>query len=733
MDESAVEFLRAYGETFGFTSGRPTSITMTPDGSTVFFLRSDARSFTRDLYALDIATGRESRLASAEYLLDGRAEHISAEERASNERQRRVASGIASYELSRDGDRLLVPLSGRLFVIDRSENRVVELSSDAGYARDARLSPDGRRVSCVRGGELYVIDVASGVEQQLTKASAPTVTNGSPDYVAQEELQRDEGCWWSPDGRVLIYQQTDTSAVAEISLGDPMHPAATPHALRFPYSGSNNPDVRLGILPSAGGETTWIQWDRAQYPYVARVVWTEGNPCTLLVQSRDQTELMLLSVDVDSGITRVLLLESDPAWVNVDITVPRWLEDGSGFLWSSERSGVWKLELRAHDGAFVRALTDETVGYEGLLGFDNGARVAYVLGAASDASRQLWSVPLDTTPRRISFERGVHGAVFAESGGLRVRVFAGLSGTRSYIVEAQDGRALAELTSKAEDPRLELNAEWTVIGSSRCRALVLRPRDFVTGRPYPVIVSFYGGNYAAAERRATAVFLPTSLANSVVPVSGMYLLDQWLADRGFIVVNIEGRGMPGRGRAWERDIHARLGDVLVADQLEGLKALADRIPEMDMRRVGIFGWSLGGYVGCLALLRHPDIFHAAIVGAPVTEWRDYTTHYTERYFGGRPEERTDIYNRASLLTYAKDLVRPLLLVHGTADDNVTFSHSIKLSNELFRAGKHHDFLPLAGLSHMVPDPVVTVCLQERILAFFLAHLVEKLPTPVVPT
>jgi dipeptidyl-peptidase-4 len=220
-----------------------------------------------------------------------------------------------------------------------------------------------------------------------------------------------------------------------------------------------------------------------------------------------------------------------------------------------------------------------------------------------------------------------------------------------------------------------------------------------------VIVSVYGGPLTVTVTRSRS----------------NYLLDQWLANRGFIVVQLDGRGTPYRGREWERVIKGNLIDIPLADQVEGLRALGAAHPELDLSRVGIYGWSFGAYVSAMAVMRRPDVFRAGVAGAPVSEWRDYDTHYTERYMD-LPQSNRRGYEAASVLTYADRLERPLLLVHGTDDDNVYFTHSLKLCDALFRAGKQFEFLPLPGFTHMVPDPNVRRRLEDRIATFFEEHL-----------
>jgi dipeptidyl-peptidase-4 len=696
-------FLEQYAATYRFRHGRPTAIEVTRDGRSVLFLRSPARSFVGDLYEFDVAAGKERIFLSAAQLLGGAEEELSAEERARRERQRQAARGIVSYDLSDDGGRILVPLSGRLFVVERATGSIRELRSDAGYALDPRLSPDGSKVACVREGDLYVLDVASGVERRLTRSESTTVTNGLAEFVAQEEMGRHHGLWWSPDAERLVYQQTDTAGLETMYVFDPMHPERAPQSWPYPRPGKKNAVVRLGIVAVAGGDTTWITWDRERYPYLASVRWREGGPLTLVVQNRPQTEEAVLAVEPRTGATRVLLVERDDAWLNIDQDVPRWLPSGEGFLWTSERSGSWRLELRRATGELAYAITPPDFGYRALLDVDETGGAVVVAASPDPTERHLYRVPFlpePGAPERMTEEPGVYDARFGEGHGIWVET----SGTHDrYRVRRRDGTLRGELAVVGEDPPFEPNLELTRAGEFH--AALVRPRHFQAGGRYPVIVYVYGG---PRHQLVTAN-------------ARRFLLQQWIADHGFVIVSLDGRGTPGRGRAWERAIEGNLVDVPLRDQVAGLRALGESYPELDPDRVGIYGWSFGGYMSAMAVARRPDVYRAGVAGAPVADWHDYDTHYTERYLG-LPQENPEGYAASSVLTYAPELSRPLLIIHGTADDNVYFTHSIKLSNELFRAGRPHDFLPLSGFTHMVPDPLVTTRLHRGIVEFFIEHL-----------
>ena len=695
-------FLEQYAATNHFNLGEPTGITVTPSGDAVLFLRSGPRSFVHDLWSFDVATRAERRLLTADQVLAGGTEKLSAEERARRERMRVSARGIVSFQLSEDGKRILVPLAGRVFVVERAGNAVRELRGAPGFPIDPQFSPDGSKVACARNADLFVTDVASGRETRLTRGGSDTLTNGVAEFVAQEEMDRFSGFWWSPDGKSIAYQETRLAGVEQLYIMDPAHPEEAPQAWRYPRPGMPNAEVRLGIMPATGGATRWVHWDRQRYPYLATVRWTRNAPLTILVQNRRQTEEALLAVDERDGSTRSLLIERDSAWLNLDQAMPRWLDDGTAFLWTSERSGGWQVELHARDGHLLRPLTPIGFPLRRVLDVDEKARVVWVEGSEDPTQLQLYRVSFEPggTPEQVTREPGLHGAVYGKNHRVEVRSFSGPhSGITQSVIGAK-GTAIGTLRSAAEKPRIDVYSSYETVGSRRYHAVILRPSDFESGRRYPVIVSVYGA--------------PHSL--QVVQAQRGYTLQQWLADQGFIVVSIDGRGTPGRGRLWERALKGNLIEVPLADQIEALRSLASKHPEMDMKRVGIYGWSFGGYFSAIAVMRHPEVFRAGVVGAPVVDWRDYDTHYTERYMD-LPKDNLRGYDAASVLTYASQLERPLLIVHGTVDDNVHFLNSMKLCRALFLAGKPFEFLPLAGFTHMVPDPVVVARLNGRIEQF----------------
>ena len=699
-------FIRQFAATFGFRLGRPQGVAIAPDGD-VLFTRTPPRSFVADLFERDAATGAVRKVLDTATLLGGGDEKLSAEEKARRERLRQATRGISGFELSRDGKRLLVPLSDRLFLVERSDGKVTELDTGDGYPYDPHLSPAGDRVGFVVDADLWVIDARAGAKpRRLTTRPGPTVEHAVAEFVAQEEMDRTRGWWWSPDGKKIAYQRNDVSGVDTIWVANPARPDEEPTPFRYPRAGRPNAEVTLGVVEVDGGATSWIEWDHARFPYLTRVVWPDRGPLSLVVMNRAQTDLAVLAA-ADGGATRELLAEHDSQWLDLpDAELPRWLEDGSGFLWATERRGDWQLELRRADGGLERELTPLELGYRGFAGFDEKARVAWLTASSDPTQTHVWRCPLDGPPEPIVRDEGTSDVKVARTGGWVVTSTVTSAGTRRVEVRRPDGAVAGELPSVAEQPPRVPRVEWTKVtaGGRDFNAALVRPRDFDRTRRYPVLVHVYAG--------------PTSLMVTRTPTS--YLLDQWYADAGFVVVAIDGRGTPARGHDWLRAVHKDLIAVALTDQVDALKALGARYPELDLARVGMYGWSFGGYASAMAVLLRPDVYRAAVAGAPVTDWALYDTFYTERYMQ-TPQENPEGYARSSAIARAAELTRPLLVVHGTNDDNVHFANSLGLVQALFRAGKDFELLPVAA-THMTPDPEVALALHRKTLAFFRDHL-----------
>lgn len=719
--DQPLEHFRDLADTRNFTLGRPEAARLTPDGTAVIFLRGGPRDPVLRLYELEVKSGSERELLTPESLLGTEGEVISGQEKARRERARVTNRGFTAFDLSQDGRRILVTLSGRLYVLDRAAAAglppaVIALPGEDWI--DPRFAPDGTAVAAVRGGELHVIELTTLEVRALTAGAGESLSHGLAEFVAQEEMSRAEGYWWSPDSRSLAYQQTDESEVEARYVADPLHPEQPPAKFYYPKAGSPNAKVRLGIIPRQGGETTWVQWDAGHHPYLARVAWNKSAaPMCILVQDRRQQNQILLAVDPATGETRELLREQDPAWLNLDgdLVLPQWLKSGRRFLWTTEREGQWQVELRAADGTWLHPITPADFIYKELLHVDETRGWVYVRGSLDPVETHVWRFPLaGGRGEQLTTGRGMHDATFASDAPIWLQDFTLLDGQRGMLVRDASNNELARIASQAEEPR-----QWPAVELTRTggrfdfNAAIVRPRNFKPGKSYPVILYVYAG--------------PTTTV--VTADATRYLTDQWMADQGYLVVRIDGRGTPYRGRDWERIVRNNLIDVALQDQVTGLTALAEKVPEMDLTRVGVTGWSFGGYFSAMAAMRRPDIFRCAVVGAPVITWENYDTYYTERYLG-LPQENADAYKVSSVLTYVDELRRPLLIFHGLTDDNVYFQHSLQLADALYRAGKPHEIVPLTG-THMVNDPVVKLRQQQRIMEFFARHLQDGQPPAAV--
>ncbi|MFT7625615.1 MAG: dipeptidyl-peptidase-4, partial [Myxococcota bacterium] len=526
----------------------------------------------------------------------------------------------------------------------------------------------------------------------------------------QEEMSRYHGYWWSPDGKQLLIQRTDNTDVERLWIADSKRPERAPSSAPYPRAGTRNAHVELHLFDLAAPEGTSaraVDWDRGRYPYLASVRWKYTKAPTLVVQNRRQTESVILSWAPDTGTISTLHTEADNAWVNLDQSVPRWLPDGKHFLWSTERNGDWQLEKRAADGSLVNTVTDVDLGYRELVHIDAKAGTAVIRMQPNPLEMHLARVPLaGGKAEQITTAVGGHSATFGDRG-VWAHTHVAEDGTSTVRLKSATGEAKGTLTSLAPRPPRIPVVEYTTVKTAdrQLQAALIRPSNYEDGRKYPVVVYVYGGpHYQVVTRNRMR-----------------YWVQQWIADHGFVVVMLDGRGTPGKGRMWERSIKNDVITGPLKDQVDGLQALGVRYPELDMERVGLYGWSFGGYFSAMAVLRRPDVYKAGFSGAPVTDWRDYDTHYTERYMG-LPAENKAGYDSTSAVVNAGKLTVPLTIAHGTVDDNVYFIHALKLSNALFEARRDHVFLPLSGYTHMVRGKKATLALFDRIAGWFVQHL-----------
>lgn len=686
-------FPRQYARTQRLTLGEPRNLTASPDGARIVFARSRAGDDPVNcLWVLDPSTGEERLVAAPDELLRQEIDDdLPPAERALRERARESAGGVTSYATDRAVSVAAFSLGGRLFVAGLLSGRARELAVD-GPVFDPRPDPLARRVAYVSGRALRIAEL-DATSWELAADDDPDVSWGSADFIAAEEMHRFRGYWWSPDGTSIAACRVDVGPVDRWYIADPSHPERAANEVRYPAAGTANADVTLHVL-ALDGASTEIMWDRERYPYLADVRWRSDDRLTITVQTRDQRAVAVLEANAATGDTAALIEDTDDAWVELVPGAPTWA--GPRLVTVADRDGARRLLV---DG---EAVTPADLQVRSIVAADETGVVLTANPIDEPTVLDVWRWHAGGGLEAVTDGSGTHGAVVGGSvlGGTLVLRSATLDapGTVTQIV---GGPVIA---SHAERPLAAPNARIHRVGARRLAAAVLLPHGH-DGSPLPTLLDPYGGPHA----------------QRVVAAHNAYLSSQWFADQGFAVVVIDGRGSPGRGSEWERAVHHDLATPVLDDQVDALHALAEIETSIDLSRVAIRGWSFGGYLAALAVLRRPDVFHAAIAGAPVTEWRLYDTHYTERYLGD-PTVDAAPYAATSLLPLAHQLSRPLLLVHGLADDNVVAAHTLQLSSALLAAGRPHEVLPLAGVTHMTPQEVVAENLLLHQLDFLRRSL-----------
>jgi dipeptidyl-peptidase 4 len=689
-DHDFDEVLAGYAASRRFALGRPRDLTLVPDAGRLVFLRALAADDpVTALWSLDLRTGQERLLADPRALLDGADEEIPAAELRRRERLRESARGIVAYSADAAGAVAVFALSGRLFACDLATGDTRAVPA-AGPCVDPQIDPTGTAIGYLDGRALRVITPDGEVITELTGAD-PEVSYGAAEFAAAEELSRHHGFWWSPDGRQLLVARVDTRDVTSCWLGDPTYNEQEPVRQRYPRAGTANAEVRLVLAGRDGAIIAVAGAPDERLPYLMAARWERGSAPTLALLARDQHRAEIRTVHPVTGQTLLVHTDTDPAWLQLMPGTPRWLPDDR-LLWSAVSSGTYRLFVGGQPctPAGLQVLGVVAVGERTVFRAttEPTEQHLYALDHATGAIEQLTSEP------------GVHHGVVAgnllavtsetlDTDGVTVRVY-------------EDGRLIATTGSLAQPRAFAPGVTLLRAGERELRTAVILPRD--GGRPpgpLPVVMAPYGGP-----------------SQQVLKARRLFYEPQWLADQGFAVIVADGRGSPGRGPGWERAFYLDVATPALDDQVAALEHVMDRYPgELDAERVGIRGWSFGGYLSALAVLRRPDVFRAAVAGAPVSDWRYYDTAATERWLG-HPGSHPDAYQRTSLLPLAAGLTRPLLLVHGLADDNVHPRHTLLLAAELLAASRPHRLLMLPGVTHMVWQPPVIEAMLRAQAGFF---------------
>lgn len=716
-----MEFPELAARTRRFTCGAPRAVSVADDGSRVVFLRSGGPEDPADaLWVLDTASGAERLLAEPGVLLDAdrggpdrgapdkRGDALPDLERALRERLRLSTRGIGSYAMDPAAHVAAFGLAGRLFRVDLVNGDVVEVST-AGPVVDPRPDPIGERIAYVTEGRLRVVD---GTGQDALLAGEDGVSWGLAEFVAAEEFGRFRGYWWAPDGRCILAARVDESRVPRWHLHDPAQPDRAPTTVAYPRAGAPNAEVTLHLLDLDGG---WVDvhWDRETYPYLVSVHWAEGGPL-ITVLRRMQQHGLVLAVDPRTGEVQVHAELTDPRWVEPVAGTPSHLPDGRVLVGGELAHDGYDARCLFADGTLLTPPSLYVRRVVGQLPAGGGAPDLLVEGSEGEPSEQhLFRVRTAISAggaetRRLTGAPGWH--VGAVGGDILVVGEASLEHPGMRWTVWRGDQQVASIGSLAATPPYVPRPALTRVTDHRLPAAVLYPRSHVSGRRLPVLLDVYGG--------------PGH--QEVLAARSRWLERQWWADAGFAVVTVDNRGTPGVAPSFEKVIHRRLADVILTDQVDALAAIAGKHLDLDLDRVAIRGWSFGGWLAGLAVLRRPDIFRCGIAGAPVTDWALYDTAYTERYLG-LPEDSPEVYAHHSLVELAGEwapapgAARPLLLVHGLADDNVVAAHTLRLSAALLATGRPHAVLPLTGATHMAAGGTAERLLRLE-LDFLRRHL-----------
>jgi dipeptidyl-peptidase-4 len=676
-------FPRQYARTQRLSLGEPRNFTVSPNGESVVFARSHSGSDSvNSLWVLNTNTGDEREVLNPRTLPADIAT-LTPEELRRRERAREGAGGVVTYSTDAAVTRAVTILGGLIVVVDLASGNIT-IPNLAPGAFDARLSPDGNTISYVRGTSLCVSDL-EGNERIIASEDAHTVSWGSAEFIAAEEMGRMRGYWWSPDSQFIAACRVDVSPIPIWHIADPAHPERPATEHRYPAAGSPNAIVSLHVLHVTTGQRVDVSL-QGEWEYLNSVSWTSGG-LIAQTQTRNQRRVDIHKIDSSTGSSTIVFSDTDNAWVELVPGVPSTLSSGV-IVTAADRDGARRLIVDGNAVSPTHLQVRHIVNVSDTIVFVANLR-------DTPWVQDIWSYnTTNSTLAQLTNEQGVVSAS-GHAEHLVVRV-------STLTTESAEFRVLNSpyrIQSHAETALVQPNVRIQAVGPRGIPVAIVLPNDGATTQ-LPVLFDPYGGPHA----------------QRVVASRNAYLSSQWFADQGFVVVIADGVGTPGKGSEWERDVLNDLAQVVLDDQVEIVRALEDLEPRADTTRVGIRGWSFGGYLAALAVLRRGDVFHAGVAGAPVTDWRLYDTHYTERYVGNPTIDDT-YYKTTSLLTDAHLLERPLLIIHGLADDNVVAAHTLQLSSALLEAGKPHEVLPLSGVTHMTPQEVVAENLLLHQLEF----------------
>lgn len=697
----------------GLTGPAPTEFQWSPDGKLLtYILPQDGEDEARDLWAFDPVTGEKRILVSDEQLsrLAPGTEQATRDER---ERERRRRYSVAAYLWSPDAKAILFTSAGRLYLFDLASGQPRALAPARSGVRDPKFSPDGRWVSFLLRHDIWLVPVEGGAERPLTTGATDTLFHGDLDWVYPEEFAIRSGYAWSPDSLRIAFLELDQSRVPTYPITDLISLEPSVDSQRYPKAGDPNPGVRLGVVEvkNAGRRNARTVWVKKADEYLPRFSWVNNSRVAVQFLNRAQTELQLLFADALDGVTSTVLVERDPYWINV-MNDLKFLDDSKEFLWTSERSGYRHIEVYGYDGQKKRTLSSGEWEVQAIEKVDaKSGWVYYTSNESNPLGTDLYRIRLDGSQKtRLTDGRGVHAVDINDQGSEYLDAFSTLTAVPQWRVRAlaeEKSHLLHQARSLEEYNLVEPELETVQApDGALIRVLLLKPQKIEPQRKYPLLIYVYGGPHAPTIRDA-------------FESRGRYLFHQYLAAKGYVVAHIDDRTSSILGHRYEAAAHRRYGPAAVRDYLTAVDHLKT-LPFVDADRVGIWGWSGGGFSTCFALT-HSKAFRLGIAVAPVTDWRLYDSIYTERYMG-LPAEEEEAYRETSPMRAAKNLHGRLVLAHGTADDNVHLQNTMQMVQALIDAGKPYDLLLYPGKTHGIYGATARVHLFRAIEEYLERYL-----------
>ena len=700
----------------------PVQLKFSPDGSRVTYLQGKTDDYNRyDLWEYNLEDNTNRVLVDSAELFSG-PENLSDEEKARRERQRIFGKGILEYTWSTDGKALLFPLNGDLYYYDLASAKSKKLTNTDAFETDARFSPKGNYVSFIREQNLYALALNSGKEIQLSQDGGGVIKNGMAEFVAQEEMSRMTGYWWSGDETKIAYTRVDESPVKEAIRNEIYADEVKLFNQRYPFTGTDNVKIQLGVVKLNDQHVDWVDLGKDEDIYIARAKWLkDSKTLSYQWQNRSQQTLELRFYDSESKKQKVALTENSDTWINLHFDLV-FLKDKKHFVWASERDGFKHLYLYHTNGQLVRQITSGDWAVDSLKGIDEKKGIVYFAGRKdTPLESHLYSAPLfkKGDSKRITEQGQYHNVVLAKDNKTFIDTSSSVNKPKSAALRKVNGEFITWLEENKLDNSHPLTPYLSNLATPEYGTLkaddgqimhyrLFKPTNMSAGKKHPVIVNVYGGPHA---QRVTNSWRSKNL----------YF--QYMAQQGYVIFQLDNRGSYNRGKKFEDAIYKNLGDVEVSDQIKGVEFLRT-LDYVDAKRIGIYGHSYGGYMALMTMFKAGDYFTAGVSGAPVTDWALYDTHYTERYLG-HPDTNAKGYEASAVFPYTDGLKGPLMIYHGMADDNVLFTHATKLFKQLQDSEKQFEMMTYPGSKHSLRGKQVQTHLHQTITNFFNRHFDVK--------